>query len=270
MRSRSGFTLVELLVVVAIIAVLAAVLMPVLARSREKARSTACLSNLKQLSLALEMYLADYDEVFLFAQMRLPPGVTVRDHYWGRATGGSWDAIYLIWPNQLMPYVRGDQIFRCPSNPDHWIGYAWNLHLGYVGALAAFDPTRTGPLYEGVRLSDLSYPAQTVAMLDHHSGTAYGANCAISYSSEWYYAGPPGSSVSDAARLEHDACPPHHGGRNVLFADGHAKWLVSPVYDDCVLYVGQVYWFYDRYYREHGHRPWPHRLLDGQTKTGPE
>src|SRR3989442_716208 len=58
---KTGFTLIELLVVIAIIAILAAILFPVFAQAREKARQTACLSNMKQLSLALEMYRTDYD-----------------------------------------------------------------------------------------------------------------------------------------------------------------------------------------------------------------
>src|SRR5580693_8308372 len=66
---KTGFTLIELLVVIAIIAILAAILFPVFAAAREKARQTACASNLKQLGLAIAEYIQDYDEI-------LPPVVS--------------------------------------------------------------------------------------------------------------------------------------------------------------------------------------------------
>lgn len=56
-KRRTGFTLIELLVVIAIIAVLAAILFPVFAKAREKARQITCLSNMKELGLASQMYL---------------------------------------------------------------------------------------------------------------------------------------------------------------------------------------------------------------------
>src|SRR5579862_176895 len=61
--ARTGFTLIELLVVIAIISILAAILFPVFAKAREKARQISCLSNMRQLGLAIYQYTEDYDEL---------------------------------------------------------------------------------------------------------------------------------------------------------------------------------------------------------------
>src|SRR3569623_816416 len=61
-RCRNAFTLIELLVVIAIIAILAAILFPVFAQAREKARGATCVSNQKQILLAIMQYTQDYDE----------------------------------------------------------------------------------------------------------------------------------------------------------------------------------------------------------------
>ncbi len=98
MRNRKGFTLIELLVVIAIIAILAAILFPVFAKAREKARQTACASNLKQIATATLMYVQDYDESFpLFgAGNRFPTTIS--------------------WAMAVSPYVKNRQVFRCPSD----------------------------------------------------------------------------------------------------------------------------------------------------------
>jgi len=62
MNAKRGFTLIELLLVIAIIAILAALLLPALGRAKETARRTACVSNLKQVNLAIRLYADDYSD----------------------------------------------------------------------------------------------------------------------------------------------------------------------------------------------------------------
>lgn len=102
MKRDRGFTLIELLVVIAIIAILAGILFPVFGQAREKARQISCVSNIKQIGLATQMYTEDYDE-------RYPSGrydSSVDNVYdWGQG-----------WAGQIYSYVKNTGIFRCSDD----------------------------------------------------------------------------------------------------------------------------------------------------------
>jgi prepilin-type N-terminal cleavage/methylation domain-containing protein/prepilin-type processing-associated H-X9-DG protein len=121
LRRTRAFTLIELLVVIAIIGILAAMLFPVFARARESARKIQCLSNVKNIALAFQMYLTDYD--------RFPPYLTdsaydsVHDLLF-TANGYRGDMCqfrafqsnpYLRWPVILDEYVKNRDVWNCPS-----------------------------------------------------------------------------------------------------------------------------------------------------------
>src|ERR1700760_1648940 len=101
-RTQSGFTLIELLVVIAIISILAAILFPVFAQAREKARQTACLSNEKQIGLALNQYMTDYDGTTPYI-------------YWN---GSAWVPGKSYMATALNPYIKSTgatSVWICPD-----------------------------------------------------------------------------------------------------------------------------------------------------------
>jgi len=159
-RRRQGFTLIELLVVIAIIGILAAMVFPVFARARESARKAVCLSNVKNIALAIQMYLADNNDTLPPEEHRsevldyfltCPGGVDPADQ---GLDEGVWCAHqanpYLRWPVIMDEYIKNRDVWRCPSAkmvggatfmvplPD-WFSY-FVLHTGQFGEIADWAP----------------------------------------------------------------------------------------------------------------------------------
>jgi prepilin-type N-terminal cleavage/methylation domain-containing protein/prepilin-type processing-associated H-X9-DG protein len=133
---RKGFTLIELLVVIAIIGILAAMLFPVFARARESARKTQCLANVKNIAMAVQIYLTDYDRFwpkaidgglaeYMSSKGSVGPGGGDDDP--GATCKYAWEGNpYEQVPVVLEEYVKSRDVWRCPSARISW-GPIWIL-----------------------------------------------------------------------------------------------------------------------------------------------
>lgn len=210
-KSMRGFTLIELLVVIAIIAILAAILFPVFATAREKARQTACLSNMKQLGLGFSQYTQDYDELFPPRSYNVSP--------------------FTSWPDIILPYTKSKALVRCPDDQNTTVsgnvsypvsyGYNYNFCTGNLGInVSKVDkPAQTLFLTDigaiptpGVDPRDWPLVPNTSALpiilLDwHNMDTDLGAGATGNYNSSLY--SPPTTRHTEYS--------------NILWADFHAK-----------------------------------------------
>lgn len=123
-RPAAGFTMVEILVVLGVVALLMAIIFPVVFKMREKAKTTACLAHLRTLGVGLNGYLGDHN----LTMPTLAPG---------RVEGGPpVDTIDTV----LATYVDSDSVFRCPADLDVWratgTSYFWNPALNGQSAAA--------------------------------------------------------------------------------------------------------------------------------------
>jgi len=211
-RHRPGFTLIELLMVTGIVAILAAILLPVFAQVREKARQTTCACNLKQIGAAAMLYAQDYEEILVGAEQEED------------ANGGlKW-----LWGDLLLPYLRSRQVLQCPT-----------AHV----SLRMLDP-QPGALEGPGDPWSYSYSLNAVENAqEQFIGAAYSPLGAIEYPSSTIFAtdGWPVSADDVAEEEPHEMCwelgsrdaerrsfedgnPRHNGGFNLLFVDGHTAW----------------------------------------------
>lgn len=201
MKKKRAFTLVELLVVISIIAILAAMLLPALWRAREEASRARCKSNLKAIGLALHMYAGDYGEYF-------PWGIykgQKAQHGGGHGMGPRAD----IWELACLGYLSSFDTFICASTGDQVIER---------GQYDSYNPREYHPAakntYERYGVEwfkpNISYGYDpTGKTLNSRPQTAIAAD-------------KPQEQYEDR-----DQNSPSHGGdgQNVLFVDGHVEWL---------------------------------------------
>ena len=273
-RTNRAFTLIELLVVIAIIAILAAILFPVFAQAREKARQTTCISNLKQVGLAMNQYVQDYDETF-------PMG----GRYYYEAPAPSDWALF-NWQTAISPYVKNGQrieswysgggivsdggMWTCPS-----VGTSRNLYGAHSYLLpnlwkAPTDPGKynNGLVREVKGLKDVRRPAEIVMVIERGVNTAYdppvsGDDASFNVNF-WEYGGqvwpPVWEGPNSGAQYDRDvndstwAWPNtiglyhpryrHNKTSNMLFADGHVKAMVKGRLNWCrnIHITGQPEW----------------------------
>jgi prepilin-type N-terminal cleavage/methylation domain-containing protein/prepilin-type processing-associated H-X9-DG protein len=231
--AAKAFTLIELLVVIAIIGILAAMLLPALASARDKSRQVKCLSNIKQITLAVLSYTDDHEGHFPFAVTEREANDSGRfgsvpDTATGRAPFSMRAQL-----NQYIKNVGGgatsdSNVFKCPGSREPWptpsagqwytTDYGFNLSEGlYTSGFGQSDWYKAHPEYgfnERVTLSNISRPSDFIITADAARATGQPSRGGL-YPMQ--IINP--SDVSQARMLER-----HNSGANVGYADGHAAW----------------------------------------------
>jgi prepilin-type N-terminal cleavage/methylation domain-containing protein/prepilin-type processing-associated H-X9-DG protein len=206
---KRGFTLIELLVVMAIISILASILFPVFSKAMDKARATACLSNLVQIQMATMMYATDYDQQYppeAYTQADgTPSGEPVT---WATAPTGPIVNGQPKYHGMIQPYTQNTQILACPQLVGVPVGYAMNWYI------------------EGAGAANAQKNAQKITYSD-------ALITASQYTLQWYMY-PAGMTDPDAGNatgsLGVNPSSPHNGGANYAFCDGHAKWWANTAF----------------------------------------
>jgi len=194
-RSRR-FTLIELLVVIAIIAILASMLLPALAQAREKARAISCVSNMKQVGLAVVMYADDFDGIYVPGSVQPVSGTTIA-------------ANYLLYNNK---YLTDIKVWTCPSctatTSPNTGGYGPNLR--HVHRDCNWS---TG---QEIRQAQVKRPSQLISYCESSNTTEY-----VGYT----YSFCPKDAVSTWAPNTYPWCiaPRHNKRPGVLFIDAHVE-----------------------------------------------
>lgn len=202
--ARPAFSLVELLIVIAVIALLLAILLPALGKARSTAMRVKCSGNLKQIDLAMHLYLAANNQTYPCAQDPLPEG------YWLWMGRG--------WRSYIKPYLGGNidvnnpSVLLCPADRTDAAKYQLT---SYAYSMAFYHSPE--------QIDDIKDPCDTYTHTDESPPSVPQRSCDVANPSgkiligEW---------LSNHMRIEEDYgwwC--WDGRRNYLFADGHVLYL---------------------------------------------
>jgi prepilin-type processing-associated H-X9-DG protein/prepilin-type N-terminal cleavage/methylation domain-containing protein len=225
-QNFTAFTLIELLIVIAVITILAAMLLPALARARATAQRADCVSNLRQLGLATEMYLGDNGNFFF---NRCAAATAAGQQWWfgWLASGTEGQRGFDLSTGALFPYLHGSDVRLCPSP-------AWNSpQFKLKGTNVIFSYGCNAYLFAGqsqkpVTAGKVLYPADTALYADAAQVNTFQTPASVSHPmfEEWYYLDletnytNPNNTPNGHFR--------HAQKANVTFADGHVA-LEKPV-----------------------------------------
>ncbi len=235
-RKCRGFTLIELLVVIAIIAILAAILFPVFTSAKEAGRRSACLSNLKQISSAFDMYMSSSNDRYppawrpkivgeahpLFPQANVK-SAGVQNY---NTTSAS---VYITWDAALFQYTKSRSVYACPSDgykrdpvtiagqsfPGEQRSYAMNDQILRHAQEIVNQTGNTALIYSGMMRSDTPKASKYVLVTDWYGKSA---NKALNRLGQAEYSAM--YNLPDENQQEHN----FKKGDNYLFFDGHVRY----------------------------------------------